>query len=80
MDTQTPEGYAAQRQQELTGTGIASSTTTPWPAQKAAQRQQEQLAADRAAKIDAANKARQNWTPAVSTSKNNKPLSTKRGK
>ena len=80
MDTQTPEGYAAQRRQELSGTGIASSTQTPWPAQKAAQAVQEQLAADRAAKASAANKARQNWTPTVSTSKSNKPLPTKRGK
>ncbi len=58
----TPQSYEQVRQQELTGTGIASWEQTPWPSQKAAQAAQERLSADRAAKATAANKARQNWT------------------
>ncbi len=79
-DNLKPQSYEQVRQQELTGTGIASWEQTPWPAQKAAQTEQERLSAQRAAKASAANKARQNWKPPVSTSKPNKPLPTKRGK
>ena len=61
-DNLKPQSYEQVRQQELTGTGIASWEQTPWPSQKAAQAVQERLSADRAAKATAANKARQNWT------------------